>query len=414
MPSAWPAPSSDRLERLRKYIFPDRSKPGEIAVAKEWHTTDDSSVLIEAVLWEDIAAALAALPEVAGNGPPSEPKDRLVCLKDVSTPRTTAQAAAPVRLASAEYRPTGVALDYTTVNQSQGGYTFTNGNYCKIVWAYFDGPVVFQQGCVLKFAGELLMWGTVTCGGSCSTPSVLTSVYDSLYGGVVSNGCPTSLTGTPFWIYYADHDVSLGGFLVRYVPMKFDGPGCNPPYPDGDGAPTRTYTVQDSVFESCGTAISAHDVIVAIQNCSESNVDTPISTSGCAYSTGSFSSGCGGASLLDHVVDATKARATGHSPSTDEFLFTNNTFTNYNTNCWIYGIHGFTSLSPSNYIANCSECVWYQGAGTLITNHYAIAASHTSYGPPGLVGAPCLFVGANNDQNVVVCAGVEKVTVPGY
>ena len=378
-------------------------------MAKEWHRAEgsDSSVLIEAVLWEQIAPELATLPEVAVNGSPSEPKDRMLCLKEVTPPKSGPKSSGPVELASAQYQPAGVAWDLITVNAS-GGYTFSSGNTYHVQYGYFGQTVTFQSQCVLKFGGDLIVYGPIVCNGSCSSPSVLTSADDSQDG----SGCPATTSNNGLWIYYINNNISIGGFLDRFVPIRLDANGCA----------TYTYTVHDTRFER-GGAILANNCIIHIEDCSGVG-DLP--NSQCTYATGDLSDNCGEVSLQDSVISATAALAAAHDAPVsttdmrDAKLYTdtgspNYYVTGYNTDCWIYGIYGYTSLSMSN---TSSVGDWYQGGGTLITPRFAVTADHmgatSGTGPNGgFVGREFRWIGTDGQHYVRTCIGQTFVSLNG-
>lgn len=79
-------------------------------------------------------------------------------------------------------------------------------------------------------------------------------------------------------------------------------------------------------------------------------------------------------SLAEHVINATRALTNNLNYATARDIFANTTMTGYNTNSWIFGIMGYTSLSSSNYPYGTYGP--RQGAGTLICSNYAITAWH--------------------------------------
>jgi hypothetical protein len=96
-------------------------------------------------------------------------------------------------------------------------------------------------------------------------------------------------------------------------------------------------------------------------------------------------------------------RTTGHSPSTDQPIWSSFNDPNYvyNTTCWLYGVAGLTAFSPFNTYSDVTR------AGTLITPRHAVIAMHDEYYiPPGY---QIRFVDLNNTTYTRTVLGYSRI-----
>jgi hypothetical protein len=378
---------------------------GAVPVTKEW-LDGSPSILIESVPWSAIATNLASLPEMGQVSHPNKGTE-LALGGSGSAPESPGSSGAKrILVASLGRRPTGVVIDYITVN-SGGNYMFdTGGTYFVSGTAEFSGTVTFAQNCIVKYApgSEVVIAGTLSCRGTSTSRSVLTSRDDPSFGETTTlpgyTGCPaTSGFGTALY-FFRRASFTSAGLRIRWASTGLyfgAGAGCSL-YPQ---------TVSDCLFEDCGGATYAPQNPVTISGSPDTSyirdVAVPIS-SGC-FVTGSFEEQV---PLLSKVASDTVALAANdtYAYPDNQLLYTDNNFSAYNTNCWIYGIPGFSACSPSNWLA-CGCGDWRQGAGTMIGNRYAISAWHMC---KGMSNASVLFLGSDNTRQIVTCKGVIEVT----
>jgi hypothetical protein len=383
-------------------------------VCKTWLLGPDQDVLVEAVAWKEVAARLASLPPTPPAYLPAPAMDRSSWLAELEATRRPSSSSPTGIGHGGGYHPVGLVWDYITLTGSYGSYTFTTGQtYYLSSNLSFSGNVTFNP-CVIKFnsGSYILAYGSITCNGSSSSPTIFTSFQDDLFGLQVpqSSPCPSQAAAEALWVYCINANVSVSGLRFRWADtaLRFDpGTCCN------------TYEqVSDCSFEFCGVGICVSCCSVTISGSTMCSVATPTQALyECASFTGSLTDICSGDSdanlvsdlieykyfgrlgtLPAHLISQTTNKVAGLSPGDAHQLIWstmdhgNNNY-QYNTNCWLWsagGIpslsHGISALSPYNNYGGT------MGAGTLITPRHAITISHM-WCPTGTVYR---FIGKNN------------------
>lgn len=172
---------------------------------------------------------------------------------------------------------------------------------------------------------------------------------------------------------------NVAGMNIRYAGtgIAFSGECCSD---------NRTFS--NSTLESCQTGIYSSACNVTVQNSAISGVQTPSATANSGTVSGTWVSTCPQVSLHQSVVAGMQALMSSHSPSTGILLYnlapTNYFAQSYNTNCWIYGLKGMTSICVSN-----NNGVWNQLGSVLITPKHAVTADHVGLG----IGSELRFIG---------------------
>ncbi len=283
--------------------MPNPNQPGFIPVAKHWNDLTNASVMVEAVLWTNIAPTLSSLPEVAQAGRPAA-QDRLLCMRDaVNRPGRTepGKRTKPILLASAtDYRPKGAVLDW---EQIYGGTDYTFG-YPGAAYTYsitnnvtFTGTVTLWDGATLKFSPwmELVVSGSLTCNGSSFSPTILTSQDDDLYGQTLpwSTHLPSKAAGVALYLsYLSAPSTTVKGLLVRWA-------HCGIQIDDY----THSYTVELSSlqFSDTGIRVQYTGPTLTLLSTTYCNVPEPLDMSG--QPNGSPTDICTGDANSDGVPD---------------------------------------------------------------------------------------------------------------
>src|SRR5207248_1508335 len=134
----------------------------------------------------------------------------------------------------------------------------------------------------------------------------------------------------------------------------------------------------------CGTGIYASGCTVSLNNSGTNTTTTPTSTVNGGSIYGYWGSNCKQVSLHGAAVAGMLVRTNGRSPSSGIQLYNrdaNNLALSYNTNCWIYGLKGLTSIVVSNGTGpDLTNSVWYQGGAVLITSKHAVTVDHLGFG----------------------------------
>jgi hypothetical protein len=299
-------------------------------VGKAWQD-GSPSVLTESVLWANVQRNLASLPVMA------------------KVEKRESKRSKHMELASVlEEATPGFVLDYIIVTGT-GNYTFNTYYGTNTYWlqssANFGGIVTLSAGCIIKRApGATLSasYGTsggLICNGTCSQPSIITVQDDNMYGEQIGTNCAATDTATAF--INSVRGASVTGVNIRYAgeALEFLGECC-----------TDNRTFKDSTIESCGIGLFANACNVTISNSAISCVATPTSTYNSGSFSGSWGSTCHQVSLHGAVVAGMQTLVSSHSPSNGVGLYnySNNFPISYNTNCWIYGVTGLTSICVSN------------------------------------------------------------------
>ena len=288
---------------------------GDAPVGKEWQQGAATSTLIESVAWACIAPKLAALPLMAA----VEGASRAGQLCDAgalgSGGQPGARRSGGIELAQRPYSPVGLVLDYITLqgntNQDQTFSTYVPGSgptYFLEGPVSFSGTVTFQAGCVVKYqsvrvdcgpggyccSASLIANGAVTCQGTQSSPSILTSMFDSQYGEIINNGWSPQLgdVGTGLYVAYVHTgNLSLSDLVIRYATTAIQCQGmCS-----CSGGPCFTETVANCSLYECATGVYTTGANISIQSSAANSLTTPLTSTGaCIYdNSGSFSQGFG-------------------------------------------------------------------------------------------------------------------------
>ena len=122
----------------------------------------------------------------------------------------------------------------------------------------------------MKFAGgspgpSLFTYGGATGNYISGIPSVLTSVWDPVYGDPIDPGAPTQAAATALWLYYINTNVTVSGMAFRYATTAL-GARVN-----------GGTTVANCSFFNCQTGIWADYYDVTIQSSTCCEVTTPTS-----------------------------------------------------------------------------------------------------------------------------------------
>jgi hypothetical protein len=407
--------TQDPLQNEARAVVVRKDEDGMQPVAKTWLASPSAAILVEALKWQSIELEMAGLPESApsANAPAG---NRLECLNDLPAPSLNSNAIGVIKTATAHYQPTGFVLDWTAVPTSSGSYTFSSSITYKVTNATYFGNVIFSPGCVIKFTGTatngLLIYGSITCNGTSSNPSILTDDDEDLFGEQLTdnfNSCPTtSFPPQTLWAYYNNANLTIQNMRFRYAQkaIRFDANGCG----------TYTHTVSGCTFVESQTGIYANNSNVTISSSGRSNLTTPTQSVSCGSFFGSLTdignTDSDGNHLLDKddykyfgLVGTLPGNAAGqlayhingHSPSTDQVIWSTRLDNNgpdgtyvYNTSCWLYGVTGITAFSPYN------SSYTFIGGGTMITPRHAVVSYHQR--PAN--NATIRFVGSDNVVHV--------------
>jgi len=268
-------------------------------VAKEWQAAGSKATLIESASWNSIARMLAQLPTMAKVA--KDPKETRLAAAGLrgAAPSGRAGARRVMRVAARPYRTPGVVLDYITVVQGTGSYRFyeyspsgplynpSGGTNFYVKYScYFNGTLTFDAGCVLKFANDspvLLTYGGVTCNYTSGVPSVLTSIWDPVYGDPMDGGGPAQAADTALCLYGVTTSQTLQGLTVRYAMLALG-------FYDGGTCGSAAYSVNNCSLFNCEYGIRAdYQTTVSINNSTCCEVSTPVINVGACSVQGALS-----------------------------------------------------------------------------------------------------------------------------
>jgi hypothetical protein len=186
--------------------------------------------------------------------------------------------------------------------------------------------------------------------------------------------------------------VTLYGIDVRYSATAVECDGTSP---------TQSRRLTDCTFECCGTGVYANDCAVTLSSVATNLVTTPSYTASYGTVSGAWASTINQTALGNSVAAEMLALAQGHS-ITNAGVFGGSAPTNFtwNTNCWTYGLKGYTAFSPYNTFYGSV------GAGTLITSKHAIASGHMG----GFANVWFTFVGKSGINYQVQCTNQTMIT----
>jgi len=378
-----------------------------VPVIKEWAMDGEVATLTESVRWSDLARKFDDLPEF-----PS------------SSFQENVPAAPPTRFAIADsaYQPPGVVIDWEFVASG------VNQEFKKFnpptdwSWYYvtspvvFTGTVTFQPGCVIKYqrGASLTVTGTIVCNGTPDDPSILTARDDVQFaepGGFPDyTGCPSGFYANPALFYYSQGGIgSITGMRIRYATT-------------GYRIATENFCglnyIASTIVEKCQNGIVAENNSLVFPGLGSASfhreVQNPVNTGSCQV-YGTFAAQT---LLSTHITSGTLALSAAHQP--DYSLETWRIFNldangfpvSYNPNCWIYGLQGYTSLSPSNGLnVGFTGNDWWDPSCTLITPRHALLVKHKL--GPGIIGKSFRFIDTQNTHEVRQCQAYRQVLVNG-
>jgi len=283
-----------------------------LLVAKQWLLVEQRNVLIESVDWRDIESKMESLSQPGRVASASQLKIGVAKGRQLPSRRVAGakQTAREIRVASLPYTPPGFVVDYVAYNLSHPP-AFQSGVTYYISSAVYTGDaVIFEPGCILKFASGtyLLTYGGVICNGTTGSPSIFTSRDDDLYGEpiVKSTGQPAYAASPVLWLYYLASGARVSGVKIRWADtaLRFD--------PVNDRS---SHTFQNSALEQSRTGLYANGSTVSIINSTRCGVQTPVS-SGQPYAfTGSLTDNCNGDADSDGLPDSWELRYFGNITS---------------------------------------------------------------------------------------------------
>jgi hypothetical protein len=279
-------------------LRPGPGAQGFVPVGKIWNNVGASSVLVEGVLWTNIAPLLSSLPEVSQAGKPAA-KERLLCLREAVGRRGQAEPAKqgkPVLLAyAAHYRPRGVALDYTIV---QGGTTFLFGDAGGHPYTYYltntadfsGGTLTFEPNATIKYAPNTSIdfdaSEGITSSGTQASNTVFTSRDDDLYGETLpdSNHQPSETDWvTALWGGGRSGGLGFKRMTFRWI---YEGIVVQDYSPDTNNIELCTFQFSESAIDMQNNAVGN------LQRSSVCNVAEPIDPNGGGAVYGAFDDVC--------------------------------------------------------------------------------------------------------------------------
>jgi hypothetical protein len=407
---------------------PRLTEDGTLApVCKTWLPGAAEDVLVEALPWSAVVPKLASLPPTAPAYLSTPEQGRASWLAELEATRGPSSTAPAVISRGRGYQPVGLVWDYITVSGS-GPYTFNTGETYYVNWScYFLTSLTFNP-CVIKFNSQtyLLTCGGITCNGNSSSPTILTSWQDDLFGTQIQTNqpCPTYAASYELYVYHPLSNVSVTGMRFRWANTALV---IASPYPYAG-------SVSGCSFEFCGVGITARECDVTVSGSTRCSVTTPTNTELGGTLTGSLTDVCSGGVDSDgnHVADLYEYQYFGRlgtlpgnllgqlinmtnppngflpGPSSEggsQEIWTTLGHANsnyvYNTNCWLYGARGvqnqsvgISALSPWND-GNPYNPQW--GGGTLITPRHVITTAEWGCHP----GTHYRFIGKDGSCNEV-------------
>ena len=188
-----------RIGRGQAFPLGDpKEAPNGIPVQKLWRRIEGRNWLIESVSYTEIKAQSGALPKGqaalrrAG-------RNRLASadLRQVSSPRATAKATGPLRMASSAPAAKGVVVDYTILFPISGWTNKADETYYVSTNVVMDYLTV-EGGSVTKYAGEtsIEVNGFVDCQTGPYRVAIFTGRDDDSVGSTIAGS-----TGNPVGVY---------------------------------------------------------------------------------------------------------------------------------------------------------------------------------------------------------------------
>ncbi len=237
----------------------ESSRSGAVPVSKRLLNIDGRVVLVEALEWQAVEAALAKLPRPAADAASTNRRagmqrvlpDRLAAQNRVQ-PSATRVAKATRSRPAARSAPfdeaKGFVLDYTLVDGSQVDWVFASGQTYLVQTACFLNDVSFESDAVIKFAtGGLWVYGAWT-NPTGSSRAILTAIDDDSAGATIPNstGLPSGYYATPLVFDYRNSDLLITNLDIRYA---YGGISVWDDY-------GYAYSIYDCCFFNCETGVS--------------------------------------------------------------------------------------------------------------------------------------------------------------
>ncbi len=266
------------------------SEPGTVPTAKSLVNISGQQVLIEEVRFSDLAGALSQLPQASVSPRPNQAvqvAERGMFLKPNAKPIPARQ---PMEVASSQYHPRGVVLDYIELTGGASSYTFASNSTYHIASGFEvgSGTATFQQNTCIKLDTNayLLVYGGVSCPGS-GPPAVLTSRDDNGYGAIITNSTanPGYAAAQALWMYYEQSGTVLNDLLVRWAQRGVQYDTAAVDYPQ----------LSSSALQDCkvGVDLNTGSDTLNLYQVTECNVLTPISNPRGWLIAGSITTNCG-------------------------------------------------------------------------------------------------------------------------
>jgi len=380
----------------------------DVTVGKTWQP-GNPNILTESVRWNDVVQSLAQLPEMAKVNDDSQPGSVAPGPRQPAGLKPTLPVKRAIQVATSSPRGAGFVLDWMMVT-GNGDYEFhtfngVSNSYYLTANNVFNGNVTFDPSCVIKrvrTGASLILDGSVLCDGSAAQPSILTMEDDDVFGQgdliPPSNvNCPQITSGPAVWVWYSmPGNVALSCMRIRWAQtaVEFDGSNCS-----------TTRALQTSLVDSCTTGVYANSCTVSITESTACDVTTLTSTTGCTIS-GTFSAPT---TLADSTISTMQTRTATAGQGIWQYI--NGFPASYDPNSLVYGLTGYTCMSPSNSAAPGSY--WYQNPCVLVTPYHAISVSPYHAGGSLFSNFLYRFIDSNNHHQVVQCVSHVSITNNG-
>jgi hypothetical protein len=197
-----------------------------IPVSKSWGHLEGRTFLLEDVSLEKLRPELEKLPAPAHASammPSGNTMRPVVSAKRLLPPTRLAHTGTnTLQLAKTDYQPSGLVLDYQTVNTDQTDYTFRGDTTYYISGSvHLAGLTTFEGGTILKYQPSmndgLVINGPIECKTGPYRPAIFTSIDDDSVGGWIDGS-----TGSPSpgycWFISGNYD---GDWELNHVRMLY-------------------------------------------------------------------------------------------------------------------------------------------------------------------------------------------------
>jgi hypothetical protein len=244
-----PIPPAGEATQVRQM---DPSAPDTTPVAKSLVDIDGLTVLVEEVNYTDLAPMLNALPETAMTQP-AHPSSVEMAARGRLLPKGSAPSPhhAPMHVASSQYVPTGVTLDYLTLTGGATSWIFTNTTYYISNYFYVSSWAAFSNNACIKLNNNAyfeLLQASVTFPSS-GSKVVFTSKDDNAYGTRIdgSTSEPGYTANRAIWVYAPITSITVQNVLIRWANKGIH-------YNETYGAFLYP-TLRSAAFENCATGV---------------------------------------------------------------------------------------------------------------------------------------------------------------